>query len=258
MVRNLDLIFSHAFKGKVWSINTDNEGKKLLLEIRDDKIMEASFYIFDLENSVLGNKILLDEQWLISPFYVSNSILIFQTYLSEANPDVANYIGWSLKENKEIWWHDQWKNVSIVNDQLLVKDENNQEPTVFDVSNGQKTTLNRNEIGENILNILSPEFYPQKNQYFPTIERFVEQMISENIKVGAEYIEYNEIAFISYYTGQQKMANNLLVVDQNKEILLHEALGNDLEGIGKDTFFIQHNKLIFVKNKTELLIHQLP
>ncbi len=258
MVRNLHLIFSHSFKGKVWSIKTDAEGKILLLEIRDAEIMEASFYKFDLETSALGDKIILEEQWLISPFYISQSILILQTYLSETNPDVANYIGWSLKENKELWRYDQWKNVSIVNDQVLVRDENSAEPTVFDISNGKKTDLNRNDIRESILEIHSPEFYPRKNQYFPTIERFVEQMTSEKIGVGAEYLEHNESAFISYYTDQQKMANNLLVVDQNKDILLHEALGVDLEGIGKDTFFIQHNKLIFVKNKTELFIYQLP
>jgi hypothetical protein len=258
LARNLQLNFSHTFNGKVWTIKTDEEGTLLVIEIRNEELMHASFQLFDFKTSTLSAEIVLEEPWLVSLFYVSQSYLIFQTFESDANPEVKSYIGWSVKENKEIWRNDKWKNISIINHQLHLRNDTKDEIIAFNPADGEQIEINEVIKSKLDLSLHTPLFYSQQNEYFPIISRYVEQTRSESISAGAEYLEYRDLILISYYTGQQKMANNLLIVNGNKEILLNECLGTDLKGIGQDTFFIQNNKLIFVKNKTEFFIFQLP
>ena len=75
--------------------------------------------------------------------------------------------------------------------------------------------------------------------------------------ITVEYVEYGSLIVISAFAGEQNLANYLFVFNSAGELLLKETLGEQLKGIALDTFFILSGFLIFVKNKSELVIYKL-
>ena len=51
------------------------------------------------------------------------------------------------------------------------------------------------------------------------------------------------------------MANYLLVLDKDGEVLLEVKLGEKLPGLGTDTFFMLSGCLFLIKNKKELVAY---
>jgi hypothetical protein len=256
LVRNLTLNFSHSFKGKIWSLNTDDQGTFLVIEERDESIMEVAFHILDFKTFALRQTITLEEKWWIAIVHVSRECILFKTYSADGNPEVKSIICWNIKNRKEAWINNEFKNIEILNDQILSRDED--ELKYYDLETGSVTDVRSKELNIFENKITKPIYYPISNEYFSLISRFLTEVLNETIVVGAEYLEGNGFITISYYTKESKLANKLLVVDMNKEILLHKTLGKEISGIGQDTFFIQDNNLIFTVEKTEFFIYQLP
>jgi hypothetical protein len=75
--------------------------------------------------------------------------------------------------------------------------------------------------------------------------------------VGIDYLEHDNLIFISCYIQQDGLANFLIVLSAQGDVLLHEKTGEALKGIGMDTFFVLEGSLIFVKNKRELFRYKL-
>jgi hypothetical protein len=53
------------------------------------------------------------------------------------------------------------------------------------------------------------------------------------------------------------LANYLIVLTSEGDVLLHEKAAENLKGIGIDTFFLLEGSLFFVKNKCELIRYKL-
>jgi len=63
---------------------------------------------------------------------------------------------------------------------------------------------------------------------------------------------------LSYYFHKNKtLGNVLLVANSEGEVLCTINLGENLKGIGKDTFFVLENKLVFISNKNTLNIYEV-
>ena len=72
-----------------------------------------------------------------------------------------------------------------------------------------------------------------------------------------EYLEYEDLIIVSVFVTETGLANYLYGLNASGEILLKEKLGEDLKGVGLDTFFIFSGHLIFVKNKNELTSYKI-
>jgi hypothetical protein len=256
LVRNLNLNFSHSFKGKIWSLNSDEQNSFLVIEERDESTMEVTFHLFDLESFSLSQKITLEEKWWVAIVHVSKNYILFKTYRDDGNPEVKNIVCWDIKKRKEAWTSTDFKNIEVANNQILSRDED--ELKYYDLQTGNVTGIKSTKIKVLESKITKPVYYPVSNEYFSLISRFIDEVLNETIVVGAEYMEGNGFIAISYYTKESKLANKLLVVDMKREILLHKTLGKEISGIGQDTFFIQDNNLIFAVEKTDFFIYQLP
>ena len=62
---------------------------------------------------------------------------------------------------------------------------------------------------------------------------------------------------MSVFLKDQELANYLYAFDAGGKLLLEEKLGENLKGVGLDTFFIFSRDLIFVKNKNELKSYKI-
>ena len=221
MAETLNLIFSKSFEEVIWRIEISESGRLIILELRDEQKKKVKYSLVDLELMTCQFVELPGVTWLTSIFSISDEEVIFQQYKSTDNPEVEYY-------------------------------------TSLTFSSSVITNFNsKPEIGNLNTIVKSPSFYPGTSEYFKTFELFVYGSIGkEIIKTGVEYLEWNSDIIISFYCQEEGLANYLLVVNQNKNKRLVECLGTDLKGIGRDTFCVVNNKLIFVKNKKELNIYR--
>ncbi|HNU42289.1 MAG: hypothetical protein UZ12_BCD005000381 [Bacteroidetes bacterium OLB12] len=111
---------------------------------------------------------------------------------------------------------------------------------------------------EYTIEALRPFVYVQGEPDFETVQKFLRQQLNQEIFLGAEYLETENLILISYYTGQPAAYTNKLACFSHKGLLYWtEEIGTNLKGMGIGTFFIATNTVFFVKNKTDLVTFRI-
>ena len=67
----------------------------------------------------------------------------------------------------------------------------------------------------------------------------------------------NGLILMSVFVKEDELANFLYGFSSDGELIFKETLGENLKGVGLDTFFIYSDHLIFVKNKKELTSYKI-
>lgn len=185
---------------------------------------------------------------------VSGDILLFKVYTDTNNPDRKSILAYDYLKNKIVWWRNNYA-ISSVNDQYVLGN---------DTGLGTKFLALRLEDGlpfedqtietlkENFL-VHKPLQYFQETTHFETIRTFLSARFGITAASAIEYLEYDSLIIMSFYTTEQELANYLMILKDDGEMLLKEKIGEQLKGIGHDTFFVLSGYLIFVKNKRELV-----
>ncbi len=223
MAEKLDLIFSSSFKDKIWKVQLDEVGKQLALEVRSDRSLEVDFLHLDMDTVMLTPIETPSSDWWSSLVHVGNDKVYIKQFESEGNPQVKEWVIWDISSKK-----------------------------LLDSTQAHKFDKDAKPKSGGIV------FYSMASEYFKLLKAFIYSLTgNSNIVAGVEYLEHRGFVFLSYYTGSDNMANYLLVVDMNKNVVIHKRLDKDLKGIGRDTFIVSSNKLIFLQDKQELFIYQL-
>ncbi len=230
MARKPPLKFSYETKQNIWKIHAFPESKYLILELRDQETLQVTFDILTLAGEVVVQQIRFEEDWWISVEQIINNEAIFYTFDSAGNPEVKSLIAFDISKSKTKW---------------------TKEP--FDLA----AYLNENG-GDKNINVSNPFHYSQGSEYFKTVENFIKQFLNVHITRGVDYMEYKSNVLISYFIeSEEKLVNKLLVINENKEVLLHEELGIFDNGISDNNFFIINNTLIFVKAFREFFMYDI-
>lgn len=231
MQGKLVLNFSKTFEGKVWNVTEMAQKGLLILEIRDESKREASFSAFQFKKrSFLWENLMVEEPWWVSVAGSSGSELIFQVYDDMQNPEHKTFLALN-SETKEV----VWKKKEVSFEKLEIESD-----------------------AGKISRASHPFQYLEGNAYFETIKKFLQKTCGKTIVMGAEYLEADGIVCISYYVMEPSgLANYLLVVSENGDVLLKEELGRHLKGLGVETFFILQGYLFFVRNKREFISYQI-
>jgi hypothetical protein len=104
--------------------------------------------------------------------------------------------------------------------------------------------------------IRKPLQYLHDSNHFETIKKYLEGQCGIAPVSLVEYLELNGIIVISFYANEKNLANYLLILNNDGKQLLYERIGEQLKGIGMDTFFMVSEYLIFAKNKRELVSYK--
>jgi len=98
-----------------------------------------------------------------------------------------------------------------------------------------------------------PELFLPESPGFQTITQFIDQPIV----LGCEYFELCDLIIISYYHNFNKGFERKLLVLKNGKEKLHEIQDKEMSGFAPGGFFVFQNRLIFIKNKTEINIYEI-
>lgn len=260
MANGLEFNFSQTFTGVIWNTIAVPERDLLVIETRSEDAREARFSAFDHKrNAFLWREIILEEPWWVGITAASSNVLLVHLYHSMENPDDKGLIAFDINQQKILWQCDHFSFVCLrensVEGNFTVGDK---EPAVLNLLTGQIMDGHEDAltVKENI-SLLKPFQYVEGHPYFETVKAFLQRKLGATVVAAAEYLEHNAFIFISYYVKNDSLANYLVVVTQNGAIVQHEKIGEQLKGLGLETFFILSGSLFFVRNKRELVSFRL-
>ena len=263
----LNLNFSYSFNGKIWNIISHRDNELLLLEVREDEKFQVHYNLLDVATGKFIEKgLTFEENWWIGASSLGNDTILFYTFPDQENPDVKNVFSYDFKLGKILWKKEGHNIMEVAGDKVWLMEPDKDDISCFDIRTGEPLSSNGNSgnpingagHAENKL-LKKPFIYREGSEYFKTVSQFITASANLHIVRSVDYYEDDRVMVISFYylNKNNKLANDLLVVDHEGNHLLRERLGNDLSGISDDTFFIYHNKLIFVKDNADFFIYQL-
>ena len=246
--------FEHIFQGKIW--NTAFGENTAVLEIRDENTRQVSFAALDLQNgTILWQELRPEKSWWLALVGVFGQYLILHKYSSQQKPEPKGLLVLDLQTGETLKKIDDWIFFNCQENILMVYqlDENNL--PVY-----QEIILEK--IGIYSSNIKLPQnstttHYPEDSPHFPAIFNFLYRLIHIEAQKGVDYLEIGNKIIISYYIYRDKLFQNyLLVITHDRQILLNDLIATT-EGIGIDTFTLQSDTLLYVKNENYFVGYKL-
>lgn len=256
---------SFEFEGIIWKIHIDAHTDHVALELRDAQEWNTSFAWADLKNNTLHWKnFSLDENWWLAMVGVHNQMILLHKFPKAERPEPSGILALNA-QNKSVQWHlpnhqiQDWQGEQLI----ALHKQANQEVVYqsIDLYSGKINYLNdqytRPEHQEST-EFRYPQQYQQGTAYFDTVANFLADILKHKILQTVDYLEFKNFIIINYFFQENKnIQNNLLILDSNVRILLHEELIAQSQGIGLDSFFMYKDYLLFIKNKSQLEIFQL-
>ena len=251
--------FSHRFTGVVWNTVAMPESSILLLEIRDHQQKSVSFSALHYqENKFLWRDFRLEESWWVNLAAASGDVVLFTIYLETQNPDKKGILAYGLSDQKLRWWNNDFSLTSVERDRVTgFSSRFGAKKIALDLHSGQEVPVTPDASEPGVHALIRPVQYAEGTPHYETVKTFLSQKLTLLPVRALEYLEYESLIMISYYISHEGLANYLLVMDKNGNVLLHEKLGEQLKGIGLDTFFMLSGCLFFVKNSEELVSYFL-
>jgi hypothetical protein len=236
-----------------------SENKTLLLEVRRPVDKTVSFAAYDYgENRFLWRDVTFEEPWWINLSGVVGEMVLFTVYTETNNPDQKSLVAYGLRQQSIAWWRNDFSLTAVSGKTV----------TGFSYKTGLKELSLDGDTGAVVfaekeaevprnLTVIRPFQYRAGEEGFETIRAYMAGQFTGEPVVAMDYLEYGRFIVISYYVRDPELANYLIVLDTEGNELMREKAGQNLSGIGVDTFFVLEGSLIFVKNKSEFLRYKL-
>ncbi|MCV9385885.1 hypothetical protein [Reichenbachiella ulvae] len=242
--------------GPIMYMLPSNSGNELTIEFIDGEL--PSFYLIDLQSREIKKELKLDksfEQVILKSF--SSERIITQRFSDQNNPNSV--------EVHCFEWNNPSPTYSQINTQILdVGSDWLQLPhphfqgkkVIIDLKNNESIDKKPIET-QSEYKTQFPVAYSNQSSYFEWFQKLFKKHNKEILR-SCEFLKHSEKLIISYYTREDETVCNYLSVFDTKGTLLDSfLLAKGLKGIGKDTFFVCHNQLIFVTGKQTLNVIEL-
>ena len=245
----------------IWNTVAVEQAQLLALEVRDDTIFTTTFSLLNYQRGIfiLENKS-LPEPWWVNLAAANEQTMLINRFMNKGgNPDQKSLIAVDVRSGSIRWEVESfsffdWNNTEV----LGYRTKGDPVKATINLTSGVVTDGDwKNSPELPFAERQRPAFYPEGSKHFDTIKEFLRKADYLIVK-GVEYLEFNDWIIISGYVEElAKLANYLLVFDREGTLKLTVKLGENLAGLGTDTFFILSGCLFLVQNKTDLAAYRL-
>lgn len=262
MIPKLTQNFSIPFSSKIWKLHFDSFAPYLLIELRDETQLQTSFAWLDIQqNKLIWDSITLPENWWLGVWQIQSGVALFYQYENPEIPEVKGIQALQLDNLQILWEQKSWKYLRVISEtKIAVFDTLNKEgeELIANILDGkisksakkyQKSPQNQSFFQKTIF----PFSYYPENVYFSTINEFLKNRFSLDLKEKVDYLEHKKWIILSIYvTSANKMSNFLWVLDSSGNKVLDKCLASGIDEIAQDTFFIVEDSLYFIENQNIL------
>lgn len=249
----------HQFTGTVWNIVAHPARPVLIVESRDEESKTVRFSAYNIgTDSFLWRDFELEERWWVSVSAFAGDVVLFTVYLDKQNPDRKSVVAIDHLTRKILWWRNNFAFSGVTSN--IVQGADAQAGMKFlslNLRTGEPLENSEELPGEENFLLRRPLQYLEETVHFETVAQFLKTRLGVRAVSAIEYLEIDGFVVISFYTDSGSLANYLIVIDHDGITHLSEKIGEQLKGIGLDTFFLFAGYLIFVKNKRALVSYKL-
>jgi hypothetical protein len=257
VIQSLTNLFSHRFQSSISCVLPNIGGDQLMVQTKDERLMESLYILvhFGLKTT-LSEGVKIHDSWFQVPLALYGDQAIIQYFPNDQNPEEKVIIKYDLSKNVTNWEHANVDYVAIVGNGVVFRDTNgyyllNDHNELSELNPSQIQEIGTDQFGY-------PSFFDQDEIEFKEMAALVEKFTGDTAQLGVEYLEYNQYILLSYFVIDGiKFNNYLIVLDSAGKIALHKKINGEMKGLGRDTFFILAEKLIFVSNKTTLNVYAI-
>jgi len=251
--------FSKHFPFQVWKIHyTQNH---LLVELRDSELRVLKLMYLSLDSmEVLAESDQDILSWWDNVVYVYGNYVAISTYKDPKFPDTQGVKVLDIVNGNLLWQEDSWRILEGNTDCLSVVKDPKFPLRVekVQIASGELTVQN-SEIAHSDLHL--PELYTEGDVFFEQVAEFLAAKQFKPEKV-VEYLDYCSLILIGIYTNDIKndlsvIQASILVFDSQGKLLNNYKCGHTEQGIGMGMYFVVKDRLVFVRDKKEIVILEL-
>ena len=239
------------FTGTIWRLDIDNSSETLFLEIREQAHKKVYFASIGLDNGIIYfDDFITEERWLTGIETAYHGVLLLHNYQSESRPDHKGIIAVDAK-NGEMLWSDYvsaFHHLSV--NGPVIYDTRIQPPKLFlaDVNTGAILRLYQPSIDGEPENILKfPGELPDdvlKDLPLPVTA------LANTI----HYLEYSNFRIVSLHSLVEGALKQHLYIMDGNGVAYEDLLNTGIQKLQPESFFMHNNRLVYLKNKSEIKV----
>ena len=245
---------NQQFNGTIWRLEIDELSKTIFIETRNEQDKQVSFSSINLSTGQVNFKELTTtERWLAGIEAAYNGVLLLHNYQSEKGPLHKGIIAIDATTGETLWsnYVNAFDHLSA--DGPVVYNTNIQPKKLFiaDVKNGATNTAydpsDNREVQSNIVvpDLVDPAFL------------LPELMPVALFGNSIHYLEYNNFRIVSLHTLENGALKQYLYIFNGVDNVYSDLLNTDIQKLQPEAFIIHKNRLVYIKNKTELKVLSL-
>lgn len=245
----------HQCTAPIWRMEIDEISNIIFLEIRNGEDKKVSFTAIDLANGNVNFKdIATPERWLTGIEATYDGVLLVHNYQSEKGPVHKGLIAIDGVNGQILW-----SNYTLGFDHLSVNG-----PVVYNVQiQPRKLMLADIKTGLTLKGYQAVIDTEAENQVVGA--QLLPAALLKHLPIPAEaygntahYIEHNNFRIVSLHTFlAEQLEQHLYIFDHEGAVVYHDLLQNNIQKLQPEAFVVHNNKLIYLKNRSELIVLNL-
>lgn len=251
-------LFSHIFSAHIWRIlpHPDPERNEWALELREISEKKVSFALIDLdERHVRWQKTPPDADWWTSITGLAHDQVFLHHYRYPDLPEPTDLAALSIKDGELRWVLPNYvlvKALDYGNIEVASKGHEGFNYAVYSAETGRiNPSPVLNDVATEII-LKQPVRYKEGNVYFGKLASFLQTILNIKNPVCIDYLDHRPYMMFSYYIYQQdQIVQYLLIVNDQKQVVLHEQLSEGRDGIGQSTILLKNSTLVYLKDSSE-------
>jgi hypothetical protein len=239
----------------IWRLEIDEISNFIFLEIRDTANKQVTFTSIELTNGKANFEALgTPERWLTGIEAAYNGVLLIHNYQSENGP-----IHKGLTAIDGITGQVLWSNYTLALDQLSVNG-----PVVYNAQIQPKKLMLIEIKTGTAIRAYEPVIDPLLDNHISAAQLLPASFLS-TIELPVKpygntvhYMEHNNYRIVSLHTFlTEQLEQHLYIFDDEGNIVYRDLLQTGIQKLQPEAFVIHKNKLIYLKNRSELIILNL-
>jgi hypothetical protein len=250
----LQPFISHRFNSPVWRLEIDGISGIIFIEIRDVANKKVSFSSISLDNGeVYFDDLQTEERWLAGIEAAYDSVLLLHNYQSESGPSHKGIIAVNAFIGKVVWndFNSAFDHLTVHGP--VVYDTRLQPKKLFliDVKTGEiirkyEPLIDLELTNELILpNVASDEFSLSLHLPVHPMENTI------------HYLDHNNLRIVSLHALTAGTLQQHLYIMDGENIVFEDLLNTDIQKLQPESFLLCKDKLIYLKNQSQLKVLNL-
>ncbi|AMR32420.1 hypothetical protein A0256_13790 [Mucilaginibacter sp. PAMC 26640] len=243
----------HNFGGTIWRMEIDELTDTMVVEVRNETDKQVSFAAISLTSGkIYFENYRTDERWLTGVECVYDGVALLHYYKHESGPEHKGIMAINALTSGEIW-----SNYSHAFDHLTINGpaiyNSNLQPAkllLADIKTG-KVLRNHAEDDKPLPNsIVIPQLCSTDQLAMIPVE-------IEAVGNIAHYLHHNNYRIVSLHAFKNGVLQQHLLITDGATRVYADLLNSGIQKLQPEAFVLHKNALVYIKNKTEIIVLHL-